>query len=184
MNHDTPAVDIKEKDLNQNTQALEELLSKISDESISSILDIRYGLGGWAEKALETFPGAKLIGYEQDANTAARAVKPKGATVRVKRFEPTKGMKADILLADFNTTTCLKRETLDHALRYVDCDYLVFTDVCCSKLHLNYASYGLAEADLKKYWKRFKVDGYKLIGFARVHHAASSALYIKKAPTG
>lgn len=180
MNQDTPAVAIKTKDLDANGLALKELLEAIPRrERIQRIVDIRYGLGGWARHAVESFPLANVLGFEQDAETASKAFLVPSVRLLNERFNDIQKLegKTDLLLADFNTLTVLKRELLDRALTAVNPAWIVFTDVCCSKLHLNYRSYGLENPDLAAYWERFEVGGYRLVKWVKRHHAASSALY-------
>lgn len=175
MNDDTPARLIKVNDLNANSVALAELINGIDPPS--SVLDIRYGLGGWARVVAETFPESCIIGYEHDPITARAAWIGSRVTLRVKAFDPNEiEQPVDLLLADFNTTTAKKRTLLDDALRIRPLG-LIFTDVACSKLHLNFSSYGLSRPSLIEYWRRFDVPGYQLIGYVKAHHAASTALY-------
>lgn len=180
MNSLTPANTIKTKDLEANTEALNSLLTFLPQQ-IQTVLDIRYGLGGWFKAVRAKFPLAKIEGYELDLETFQQASKDKKVKLHNKAY-PKKSRKqvVDLLLADFNTCTMLKRKELDEALESIDCRYLVFTDVCSSKLHLNYKSYGLKSPSLDSYWKRFKVSGYELIAWEKKHYAASTALYTKK----
>lgn len=75
MNQDTPALSIKATDLEANGKALEELLRKIPENKVHSIIDVRYGMGGWARIARRRFPKANYLGYEQDRATAKVAWK-------------------------------------------------------------------------------------------------------------
>lgn len=50
MNQETPAIKIKTKDLEENSQALAALIVRIPTQTVRSILDIRYGLGVGPEK--------------------------------------------------------------------------------------------------------------------------------------
>lgn len=184
MNQDTPAIDIKDKDLIANVKALSGCLALIK-EPIRSVIDVRYGKGGWAKEVIQTLSVNSYVGYEQDRATADIAWKNKVVTLRCRRFDPELDVgKCDLLLADFNTLTKMKRELLDELLEAISARYLVFTDVCCSKLHLNYRSYSLEEASLDLYWRSFKVGGYRLLGWRKEHYAASTAIYTstKKPP--
>lgn len=188
MNHDTPARLIRTKDLNANREALRTLLEEIPGDVIKSALDIRYGLGGWAQEVFKRFPSCRpYLGYEQDAKTAEAAWKhPTNRIIlRIRKFHPAEVsyryrpkqfFRFDLVLADFNTTTMLKRDMVDEILPMAR-RYLIFTDVACVKLHLNFRAYGLDRPDLGEYWARFKLSGFRFVSFARSHHAASSALY-------
>lgn len=176
MTQDTPAIAIKQKDLDLNGSALAGCLSLIKSP-ISTVLDIRYGLGGWAKIVCNKFSGCTIEGYEQDAATARKAWKDFGVDLHVEKFAKPRNTKPDLCLADFNLVTKLNRSLLDNLLAVMSAKYLVFTDVCASKLHLNYASYGLQRADLEAYWKSFAVRGYAYLGHRKEHHAASTAIY-------
>jgi hypothetical protein len=185
MNQDTPAVDIREKDLAKNAEAFRECLAYVPPSEIERALDIRYGLGGWAKAVRERFPDAYITGYEQDPETAEIAWR--GSQVRIinESFHPARvHSQFDLLCADFNTLTVLKRKPLDEAVEAAEPAYVVFTDVACCKLHLNFRSYGLVEPDLDAYWRAFPLKGYRLLGYAKRHHAASTAVYKKNAPAG
>lgn len=186
MNSDTPAALIKPKDLEANTRAFNKLLSKVDDAKY--IVDIRYGLGGWAKLALTKFPKARFVGLEQDLNTFVsswcwnQTDYPHRYLYNFKwtkatKFPETINCKESLLLADFNTVTKLKRKELDEALESIQPKQLIFTDVSCSKLHLNYLSYGIPTPSLELYWKSFTIDNYSLVEFSKEHFAASSALY-------
>jgi hypothetical protein len=181
MNHDTPAREIRQRALDLNVEAFRTLLAflpKAWRTRTAFALDIRYGLGGWARALREAFPETEVTGYEQDPATAQRAWRDAGVSLRVERFRPEdRPGRFDLLCADFNTLTALKRDLLEEALAEVAPDYVVFTDVSCSKLHLNYRSYGLTEPNLDAYWRAFPVPGYELVAWEKKHHAASTALF-------
>ncbi len=179
MNQDTPATEIKSKDLSANCLALEKLLGRLSLAQVSSVADIRYGLGGWAQVVRERFPDVPIEGWEQDSETAQKSWKDSGVTLHIARWQPSP-IRASLVLADFNTLTALKRQLLDELLAQIKSPYLIFTDVACSKLHLNYKSYGLSRPYLSEYWKRFSVRGYLLKAWEQEHHAASTALFERR----
>lgn len=179
MNQDTPAIEIREKDLATNAAALRECLARIVVD-ISSVVDIRYGLGGWAQVVRGRWPLARIVGYEQHPATADRCWTDNRVELRRERFMPENAPGCELLLADFNTLTMLKRGLLDEALAACRPSYVVFTDVACCKLHLNYRSYGLKAANLEQYWTAFRIDGYRRLRFSRLHHAASTAVYAQK----
>jgi hypothetical protein len=180
MTQDTPAVAIRDKDLKLNADAMEDCLKRLAFGKTA--VDIRYGLGGWAERLLALHPKARVLGYEQDEETAEKAYVPDQVNLHVARFDPATVpvpyRECDLLLADFNTVTVLKRTLLDEAVEAIRPLNVIFTDVACVKLHLNFASYGLSSRDtLAEYWKRFKLPGYRLRKWSRKHHAASTALF-------
>jgi hypothetical protein len=181
MTQDTPAVAIREKDLSLNADAMEDCLRPVG--FVGKAVDIRYGLGGWAQRLVAQYPKVRLLGYEQDPVTAAKAwVDDDRVNLDVARFNPdtvpVPYRECDLLLADFNTVTVLKRGLLDEAVEAIRPLNVIFTDVACVKLHLNFASYGLSSRDtLAEYWKRFKLPGYRLRKWSRKHHAASTALF-------
>ncbi|MCK9569151.1 hypothetical protein M0R72_09430 [Candidatus Pacearchaeota archaeon] len=178
MNQDTPAINIRSKDLAQNALALRELLGNINPTEVNRVCDIRYGLGGWAQVVMSRFPNARMIGYEQDQQTADMSWKSGRVDLRVERWKPNGKKPPDLLLADFNTVTVLKRELCDEAAQ-VGARYFVFTDVACSYLHLNWQAYNLSSPDLDEYWSKFRVSGYQLVAFSKKHHSASTALYLR-----
>ena len=181
MRSDTPAIEIREKDLQKNSSALERLLELIPVGNVLNAIDLRYGLGGWAEKVTKRFPDVTYKGYEKDRQTFRRALLSKPNQVRLfRRDSQLVSGQTDLLLIDFNNLTVLKREPLDDILSKIKTQYLVFTDVASSKIHLNFRSYGLnPDFSMVDYWEQFKISGFGLIGFVRDHHHASSALYKK-----
>lgn len=181
MNHSTPAKYIKAKDLAKNVEALNDVFRSIPEGiEVKTVLDIRYGLGGWAQSAIARFPTCEVYrGYEMDRETFQSAVKPQPVRLVNRPFVAAnypKPQPFDLVLADFNVNTKLKRDTLDEVLPFAG-EWLVFTDVAVSKLHLNYSSYGLDNPSLEAYWCSFAVEGFKLVTFSKRHHAASTALY-------
>jgi len=179
----TPARFIGLKGLAANRNAMRDCIEAIPVADVKTILDIRYGLGSWAEAALKRFPGATLIGYESDRLTAVAAWRGEATVLRVEPFMvPYNAPPVDLLLADFNLTTVVARMLLDEAVEAVKPRYLVFTDVACVKLHMNYKVYGLEKADLDDYWKGFKIEGYDYVKHSRRQHAASTALYKRRNP--
>lgn len=184
MNQDTPARTIRQKDLDANSSTFDKLLERIPKDQAKTVLDIRYGLGGWARKIMARFPKTHILRFEQDPDTFNKALDQAvvASSLINSRFDPSlvKGRKFDLVCADFNTLTVLKRELLDQVVSEVETRRIIFTDVACCKLHLNYRSYGLTSPDLSAYWNAFKIPGFELSAFAKEHHAASSALYIKK----
>lgn len=176
MTDATPAITIKPKDLAANCEALDALLALVPPPA--DVLDVRYGMGGWARAVLGRWPALRLYhGFEADPGTAAAAWKGRGVSLSVAEFVPdAKYADRDLLLADFNRATTLRRRELEQLLPLRP-KRLVFTDVACVKLHLNYRSYGLTGPDLAAYWAAFKVPGYVFEAFERRHHAASTALY-------
>lgn len=181
MNKDTPALEIKQKDLDKNAWALKSTLEQI-DTPIRKVVDIRYGLGGWAKVVMEKYPKAIYLGYEQNKETYLAAWKDIPDSQRFIVVKPFPNLRTtfkgiDLLLADFNNLTVLKRRPLDEALAITSPKWVVFTDVASSKLHLNYRSYGLCRPSLNDYWNKFDIEGYTLEFWEQTHHAASSALY-------
>jgi len=182
MNSSTPAILIRSKDLAKNVKAFAGCL-ELLPKTPKTVLDIRYGLGGWAKELRRRYPKVAITGYEADPSTYNTAFRDSLTNVYCGMFDGSKrGYRVDLLVADFNTLTTLKRKELEEALAIVKCQWLIFTDVACSKLHLNYRSYGLEEPDLNAYWDEFDVEGYRLAGWAREHHAASTAIYQRKEP--
>lgn len=180
MEDRTPAVSIRSKDLDLNAKALDDLLNHIEGD-IRTVLDVRYGLGGWAQRVTTRFPRCEIRGYEIDERTFAEAwTNPK---VRLSQY-PFQGsnLRYDLVLADFNRLTLKRRNELDNLLSLVDSSWLVFTDVSCGKLHLNYSSYGLNRPDLTEYYLQFNVPEYDFVTYSRSHHFASSALFQRKTP--
>lgn len=188
MNQHTPANQIKTKDLLSNRQAMEDLLGEIPVKGVRSILDIRYGRGFWAQKVLERFPTASYTGYESDEETLSNAWSSSQVQLYNSFWPPDEGSSGndypDLVLADFNITTMKNREMLDQVFEVVQPEWIIFTDVACCKIHLNYRSYGLERPEMEDYWKGFNVPWYRLIRFSRKHYAASTALYQRKIPRG
>jgi hypothetical protein len=182
MDQLTPANQIRTKDLLSNLEAMVELLREIPPGEVKTVLDIRYGRGFWAQKVLERFPEAEYTGFESDDATITAA----WSSPRVQLFncfwppeEVPGDLYPDLLLADFNVTTAKNRRMLDQVFDVVQPSRIIFTDVACVKLHLNYRSYRLDRPEMEEYWKGFRVPGYRLRRFSRKHHAASTALYEK-----
>lgn len=180
MKPSTPAAQINARDLDKNTEALRTLLRFIHTAP-QIVVDCRYGLGGWAKVLHETFPQAHLVGFEADLETFERAwVGDRSDLHCSSSGTPSLGLgykRCDLLLADFNTVTKLKREELDEEIERWQPEWLIFTDVACGKLHLNFKSYCLAEPDLGKYWRSWDIPGYEFKRAAKHHHAASTALF-------
>lgn len=103
MNNDTPAREIRDKDLAANVEAVRELLAHIPVTPIRRILDIRYGRGGWAKAARELFPKAVIEGYEQDGETADLAWQDRLVQLWPEPYQAgVRSHHADLLLADFS----------------------------------------------------------------------------------
>lgn len=182
MKPTTPAITIREKDLAKNVEALGGCLDLVRGR-IKTVLDVRYGLGGWAKLIMERVKPISYVGTELDQVTYEAAWRhPKVNLINSPLPEKLWHKKWSLVLADFNNLTSLHRGELDWLLPRVTADWLIFTDVACGKLHLNYGSYGLRKPMLAEYWGRFAVEGYELVGYYRAHHFASSAVY-QKAPT-
>jgi hypothetical protein len=179
MNNATPALEIREKDLRLNGESLQQLLKYIPIFSVKKIVDVRYGLGGWACICRDRFPKATIFGYEQDKETARQAWKDKRVKLYNKEFLASKTISCDLLLADFNLLTLLSCNPLESIMEVVNSHYLIFTDVASNKLHLNYLSYGLTKPNLDLYWTKWNIFGYKFVTYSSCHHAASSALFIR-----
>lgn len=179
MDKFTPAVSIRAKDLLANSRAFGSLLDLIVKQDIKTVLDVRYGLGGWFEEIRIRWKTAKITGYELDEQTFKESKKDSRVKLKLGSFmeEKTSNLKVDLCVADFNNLTKLKRRELDELLSRVATRYLIFTDVACSKFHLNYRSYGLDVPEFSDYWNSFKVKGYRLLDWKREHWAASTALY-------
>lgn len=179
MKPSTPAAQIPERDLGKNVAALRQLLETIP-ANVRLIVDARYGLGGWARVARDFLPDADYVGYEADSETWRAAWKDPLATVyhsTTAAYERNLWAPCDLLLADFNTVTQLKRAELDEEIKRWDPEWLIFTDVACGKLHLNFRSYGLEVPDLGAYWRNWDVPGYSFEAYAKHHHAASTGLF-------
>lgn len=184
MNGKTPAREIAERDLAKNCEAFETCLSKMLEDGFSPkiAVDIRYGLGGWAMQLAGAVAGVRIVGFEADRATFDAAARPAFLELR---HEPYTGQLVDscgLLLADFNTLTLLKANELIEALAALAPEYVIFTDVACGKLHLNYRSYGLKLPDLGDYYREFerRLAGYDLVTWDRKHHAASTSLWVRK----
>lgn len=177
MNSKTPAADIKEKDLAKNASAAAYLLTMVPTPK--TILDARYGLGGWAVEVAKLWPEVDLVGFEADLNTFNKATVPDGFRLCGLPTDRTKHDGApDLLLADFNTVTQKKRGELDEEIeRWQRPAYVIFTDVACGKLHLNFRSYQLETPDLADYWNSWDIPGYQIVAWTQKHHAASTALF-------
>ena len=85
----------------------------------------------------------------------------------------------DLLCADFNFLTLLRPEALLRAIKMARPSSFIFTDVACSKLHLNYRRYGLERPDLNDYFAAFgeRLPGWKLVHVARKHHNAATTAW-------
>src|SRR6516164_8531831 len=127
----TSALKIRSKDLSLNGEAAELCMREIGSRPINFIIDIRYGLGGWARIASDLFPDAALRGYEYNEATYKAAWKPPGADI-IQGRSPSLSKRVmgplycDLLLADFNTVTMLKRKELDLALVNFRPRWLIF----------------------------------------------------------
>lgn len=181
MESSTPARMIRPKDLEANRTALEECLALIPEDGVKTVLDVRYGLGGWARTVRERFPRAKIVGFEIDAATVNNAWKDKGVNLSASAWTGV-GVGSDLLLCDFNVGTIKSRETVDTLTKVVQPRWVIFTDVACVKIHLNYRNYGLISPDMDEYWQTYKVDGYEQLKWFRKHHAACTAVYQRKDP--
>lgn len=190
MKESCPALDIREKDRQRNTDAMLECLQRVPHDQIKTVLDIRYGLGGWARPLLEIIPRAKVYGVEGDRKTfhAAWVERPRTRVIWA-MFGPDmawpKGWprKFDLILADTNANTALKPKQITDVVSMVEAKWMIMTDVACSKLHLNYKSYGLGEDwDVLKYhrkaWPKL-LPGWKLRKLSRLHHHAATSLWEK-----
>lgn len=185
MKHDTPAIEIRAKDRERNTAAFLEAFSALRPRRFTSALDIRYGLGGWAEAIADRIPA--YVGFEADPATAAQAVKPKGVMLLTGRFPPSEAMAVQppfaLLLADFNNLTLMKPFALLEAIQFAKPRAIVFTDVACSKLHLNFGSYGLESPDLASYVRAFRdrvLPDWTHVHTARHHHHAATLAFVKE----
>lgn len=186
MDNKTPAIDIKQKDRNRNRLAFHSCLRYLRDKEeadIKNVVDIRYGLGGWACSLFEFYPKCKLIGFEGDEATYSQAAEPRGTKLIHSYFPPAKKYKVsklsncDLLLADFNRLTVMNKSELTEALDLLSPRYAIFTDVSCSKLHLNYKSYWLESPSLDAYWSSFDVPNYRFLFYDRQHFHASTGLF-------
>jgi hypothetical protein len=181
VNSLTPAFHLSLGMLAANRKAMEDCVRHIpGKESIKTVLDIRYGTGRWAKRVLSSFPKAKVLGYEWDRRTADAAWTDDRVELRVETFEPQTSAVwpvTDLLLCDFNTCTVKARGLLDDAVRYVNPNWVVFTDVAKSKLHMNYRAYGLPSPSLAEYWKAFRISGYVLWWWASHQREASTAVW-------
>lgn len=184
MNKDTPARLIRQKDLDANTMALATVCRTWISPPPKRVLDVRYGLGGWARQWHAQNFGRKMwyVGFEADSLTYKKAYRPQGVKLVNEPFLPAEREEfqgwADLLLADFNTVTVKKRAELD-AVLVLRPKAIIFTDVACVKLHLNYKTYGLTKPELADYWSGFGINGYSFVAYARHHHPASTALYTR-----
>jgi hypothetical protein len=184
----TPVVQIDEKDQKANTAALEELLNHLPD-SLKYVVDVRYGLGQWAQVISVRFPKADILGFELDRETALRAQVPsrcrlvfEGDLSHICGLCNGTGEKSkvDLLLADFNMMTLTDPYEVKAEIFRWNPRWFVFTDVACGKLHLNWKTYGLGQPDLNLYWESWQnTIPYQLVAWSRKHHFSSSALFTK-----
>ena len=185
MNDATPAASIPPKDLDKNTEALGQLLTTLSRSRIEEVLDIRYGLGGWAKESLRQLSSVtRYVAWEADKRTYDLAYDGDDKiSLFNDRFTPEMieaEYTIDLLLADFNLVT-LRQKSLALEAAKLGPRYLVFTNVACGKLRLNFRSYGLESADLDQYWKQWEheLPGYELLDYVRARHFASTGLFKK-----
>jgi trans-aconitate methyltransferase len=68
MNSSTPAILIRSKDLAKNVKAFAGCL-ELLPKTPKTVLDIRYGLGGWAKELRRRYPKVAITGYEADPST-------------------------------------------------------------------------------------------------------------------
>ena len=185
MKDSTPAIDIREKDLAHNRGAFRDCLGYLPP-GIRDAVDIRYGLGGWAQELKESHSDCKLVGYEKDPGTSAQASIPEGHILNCREYEPPTLELCDLLMADFNNLTCRHSfrgpgpEPLIEAVEDLSPRYIIFTDTACARLHLNWrVSYGLSSPDMGEYWEQFPLPGYRLMGWSRVHFHASTSVWAR-----
>lgn len=182
MNSDTPALEIRAKDRDKNSAAFRECILTLMTPH-RRILDIRYGLGGWARQWFKLFTSERYLGFEADHETWRLAHKPGGVEVRNERFDPKTTApigKIDLVLADFNNLTSLKAKPLLEVLEFAQPRAVIFTDVACSKLHLNFSSYGLKKPDLNGYvrqFSKFVLPDWTCVHTSRHHHHAVTMLF-------
>lgn len=79
---------------------MSQLLAKLQGKTIRTVLDVRYGLGGWARLVADVFPEASITGYEADSETYEAAWKGNNTCVANERW-PARPQLVDLLLADF-----------------------------------------------------------------------------------
>lgn len=180
MNARTPATAIRQSDLAKNNAAfvtlLDELVEKYQMPAESVALDIRYGLGDWGVLLAGRF--WQVIGWEADEETAKRARVPANAHLHAGPYQPElRSHATTLLVADFNNSTILKDEPLWEAVKAERPEFVIFTDVACSKLHLNFRSYGLDHRSFDLYQHRVvdraRENGYNVISHLRAHHHAA-----------
>ncbi len=191
MNSETPAREIRPKDLAANVAAFEVCLDHLPQKGIGDVLDIRYGLGEWAKALSLVCPSATIHGFEMDRETFCAAARPARSRLLHRPFDPLRIPKSwpqryDLLCADFNTLTLLKAEHLRQAVVATSPRFLIFTDVACSKLHLNFKSYGLKNVDnsgLDRYFSAFRMKvlpGWELKHVARLHYHAATTAWVRR----
>lgn len=187
MNTNTPANTIRKKDLDLNTEALRECLVELKKarKRVHTVLDIRYGLGGWAQVTFELLKPKCYVGFEADLKTYRESWKPKTAErfeLCQQFFEPTGLNPFDMVLADFNNLTMMKPKDLLQVLAFARPRVVIFTDVACSKLHLNFESYGLNKPDLNQYVRAFGKNvlaAWTHLHTARKHHHAATLMFTR-----
>lgn len=192
MDANTPAREIRSADLAKNTAAFLECYQAVRRRKILRAVDIRYGLGGWASALCDANKNVKVLGFEADQETFDGARFFEGHThVWHDHFPPRKlgaiadldaAKPVDLLCADFNNLTMMKAEPLLEAIRLTNPRMVIFTDVACSKMHLNFNSYGLTEPNLFAYFERFNeviLPNWTHVHTARHHHHAATTAWIR-----
>ena len=194
MDPNKPAIEIRQKDLDKNTAAFLECFRAIRRcRKIERVVDVRYGLGGWSTALLGLKPNAKVLGFEANGDTFAKAEKPKGAKVFNCKFPPVGAERAalaaiqrfqncDLLLADINALTLKMPTELLRAIEAVKPRAIIMTDIACAKMHINWPHYGLEGPDLDRYFERFNEEilpNWTHVCTARLHFFATSAAWVK-----
>lgn len=177
ITEDTPARFIGVRALANHRKALVELLNLLPYRP-SSVLDIRYGTGGWAREIVRAFSPVSVVGYEKDAETVREAYRHPSIRILTREWKPSPAKeRVDLLLADFTSSSVLNRTALDEAIETVSPSLVIFSDGACGKMKMNYRTYGIAEPSMELYWRQFPIEGYRLLGWAQKHRTVSVGLF-------
>jgi tRNA A58 N-methylase Trm61 len=177
----TPARDIREKDLLANVDMLRNVLKPLGAKRPPKVVEWFTGVGmmtafleGWA-------PAAEVVSFELDeecrrlaAERVALADLRRGDAMKVALAELETG---DGAVLDFNLMTLLQAET-KHIQFFGSLfsrrpAFATITDSAVSKMHLNFASYGLAKPDWSEYVKKW--DAFARKHGMRVAHSVSAS---------
>jgi len=193
MDMNTPARDIRETDLEKNVDMLRDLLTGI--EPPGRIVEYFGGLGMMTEFLAGWAPKARLVAFEQDPQCLVLAETRVMRWANRVTFLPQDCLTAGLpfvkpgvgVVLDFNVMTLLRAqreyEARLSAIFARAPAFVALTDSAVSKFHLNFESYGLAEANWAEYMKAWgkylRPKGYKVKKFV-THTKASMFLAVPK----